>query len=112
MVSGMTRVNTIGDMSHLDARSAIVAMLHDNTELPAIESAGIELAPGQKHKLAYRKRENHFLPPPYTRCTTEISREMHALYERYGKADYVYSQTICYGLCAQVYMSVSKIHIH
>ncbi|CAF2194621.1 unnamed protein product [Rotaria magnacalcarata] len=34
----------------------IVSLVHDNTQLPLIESAGIELTSGQKHELGYIKK--------------------------------------------------------
>jgi hypothetical protein len=34
----------------------MVAMVHDNAQVPVIDIAGIELAPGRKHKLGYKKK--------------------------------------------------------
>ena len=84
--------------------AGIVAMLHDSTELPLIDVASIELAAGRKHKLAYRKKANYFLPPPYMECTTEVSDVMQHMFQHYGGADYKYSQGVCYTLCTQSYM--------
>lgn len=87
-----------------DVIAGMVTMIHDNTELPLIDIAGIDLATGRKHKLNYKKRHNQFLPPPYSKCTTKISPEMYAMFNNYGGADYVYSQDVCYILCTQAYM--------
>ncbi|CAM4757223.1 unnamed protein product [Rotaria magnacalcarata] len=77
--------------------------IHDNTELPLIETSGIELAPGRKHKLGYRKKAIHFLSPPYTTCTETVSLMMQAMLDNYNGADYQYSETVCGQLCNQVY---------
>jgi hypothetical protein len=79
-------------------------MIHDNTELPEIDIAGIELAPGRKHKLGYQKKAAYFLSSPYTDCTEKIPLVMQAMFNRYEGADYAYSQGICYTLCTQAYM--------
>lgn len=81
----------------------IVALVHDNSELPLIESAGIELATGRNHKLGYKKKYHFFLPPPYTKCTKKISMTMQAMFNNYDNGDYRYSELICYQLCGQVY---------
>ncbi|CAF2128500.1 unnamed protein product, partial [Rotaria magnacalcarata] len=36
--------------------AGMVAMIHDNTQLPLIDIVGIELALGRKHKLGYKKK--------------------------------------------------------
>ncbi|CAF4199792.1 unnamed protein product [Rotaria sp. Silwood2] len=82
----------------------VIALVHDNTQLPLIEAAGLELAPGRKHKLGYKKKAAYFLSSPYTSCTNEISLSMKAMLEKYNGADYGYSETICYQLCEQMYV--------
>lgn len=82
----------------------MVAMIHDNTQLPLIDVAGIELSSKRKHKLAYKKKVIQFLPSPYTECTDKIPFEMKAMFDRYGEADYRYSQGVCNLLCTQAYM--------
>lgn len=81
----------------------IVGLVHDNTELPLIESAGIELAPGLKHKLGYRKTTAYFAPAPFTTCTDKVPILMEAMFSNYEGADYGYSETLCYQICGQVY---------
>ncbi|MCC7160082.1 MAG: amiloride-sensitive sodium channel family protein [Ignavibacteria bacterium] len=81
----------------------VVAVVHDNTQLPLIEKVGITLAPGRKHKLGYRKKSTYFLSPPYTKCTSKISFAMQTMFDNYNDADYRYSEPLCYQLCAQVY---------
>ncbi len=34
-----------------------MGMIHDNTQLPLIEKAGMTLAPGFKHRLTYMKKK-------------------------------------------------------
>jgi hypothetical protein len=82
----------------------MVAMIHDNTELPLIEVAGIPLSTGRRHKLTYKKRTHSLLSSPYTDCTNEIPQIMHAMFRRYEGADYSYSQELCNRLCIQTYV--------
>lgn len=82
----------------------MVAMIHDNTELPLIELAGIQLSPGKRHKLSYKKRIHQSLPSPYSDCTTKIPLNMQAMFNGYEGADYAYSQVLCYSLCVQAYV--------
>ena len=84
----------------------MVAMVHDNSELPLIDVAGIELLPGRKHKLTYKKKASYFLSAPYSDCTSNVPLAMQAMFNGYGGADYGYSQGVCYILCIQAYRSV------
>jgi hypothetical protein len=86
-----------------DVSGGMVAMIHDNTQLPRIDVAGIELAPRRKHKLGYKKKANYFLSAPYTDCTDEIPLGMKEMFNRYEGADYAYSQTVCFTLCTQAF---------
>ena len=86
-----------------DLGYGMMALVHDNTQLPLIEKAGICLATGRKHKLGYRKKTNYFLSPPYTACTDKVSTMMAAMFDNYAGADYQYSESICFQLCGQVY---------
>ncbi|CAF1169446.1 unnamed protein product [Rotaria magnacalcarata] len=85
-----------------DVSAGIVAMIHDNTQLPLIDVAGILLEPGRKHKLGYKKKQYKFLPSPYTYCTTDIPRPMRAMFDQYEGADYAYSQGNSYQLLCLV----------
>ena len=82
----------------------MMAMIHDNTELPLIEDLGIQLSPGRKHKLSYKKRTYQLLESPYSDCTTKIPRVMQAMFDQYQGADYAYSPVLCYTLCIQTYV--------
>ena len=82
----------------------MVAMIHDNTEIPVIETAGVQLVPGRLHKLSYRKRASYLLPAPYSDCSDKIPRTMQAMLDRYAGADYAYSQDVCYTMCTQAYV--------
>lgn len=35
----------------------MIGLVHDNTELPLIEKAGMTLAPGFKHRLTFTKKK-------------------------------------------------------
>lgn len=83
-----------------------VVMVHDNAQLPLIDSAGMMIGPGQRHRLTFTRRRIVFLPPPYTSCTTKIPLAMQAMFNRYENADYAYSQAICYTNCIQAYVYV------
>ena len=91
-------------LSCLDVSVGMVAMIHDNTELPMIEVAGIHLAPGRRHKLTYKKRTYHLLPAPYTKCTETIPPVMRAYFDQYRGSNYSYSQELCNLLCVQAYV--------
>ncbi|CAF4012608.1 unnamed protein product [Rotaria sordida] len=93
---------------HLPSGFGAIALVHDNTQLPNIEAAGIELAPGQRHKLGYKKKTTYLLPSPYTACTEKISPNMQAMFEYYNNANYGYSEMLCYQLCGQVYAYCSE----
>ena len=81
-----------------------MALVHDNTQIPLIESAGILLSPGKEHKWTYRKKITSLLPPPYTSCTNELSPSMKIMRENYGNADYGNTASVCYELCQQAYV--------
>ncbi|CAF3287705.1 unnamed protein product [Rotaria sp. Silwood2] len=87
-----------------DVSAGMVAMIHDNTQLPLIDVAGLVLAPGRRHKLGYKKKTYQFLSSPYTDCTTKIPLAMKAMFNEYEGADYAYSQGVCYTLCTQAYI--------
>ena len=84
--------------------AGFVTMIHDNTQLPQIDVAGVMLSPGRKHKLGYRKKTTYYLPSPYTDCTNKIPPAMQAMFKLYEGADYAYSQSLCITLCMQAYM--------
>ena len=79
-------------------------MIHDNTEPPLIEQRGIELAPGRKHKLNFRKRTYQYLKSPYSDCTEQVPKVMEIMFNSFAGADYAYSTVLCYTLCIQSYM--------
>ncbi|CAF0838235.1 unnamed protein product [Rotaria sordida] len=83
---------------------AMMAMVHDNKQLPLIERRGMALAPGFQHRLAYTKRNIFFLSSPYSTCTNNIPPVMKFMFEKYVGADYAYSEDLCYILCAQAYI--------
>ncbi|CAF3602930.1 unnamed protein product, partial [Rotaria sordida] len=87
-----------------DVSVGMIAMIHDNTELPLIEVAGIQLEPGRRHKLSYKKKIHELLSSPYSDCTNQISLVIQTMFNQYADADYAYSQVLCYMLCIQTYV--------
>ncbi len=79
-------------------------MVHDNTDLPLIKDAGIQLAPGRRHKLSYKKRTYNLFSSPYSDRTNQIPLAMQAMFHQYEGADYAYSPVLCYTLCTQTYV--------
>ncbi|CAF0822138.1 unnamed protein product [Adineta ricciae] len=87
-----------------EVAAGMVVMIHDNTQFPQIDIVGMNLAPGFKHQLNYRKKANYFLSAPYTDCTDKIPLAMKAMFDRYEGAHYAYSQSACFTLCVQAYI--------
>ncbi len=88
----------------IDVSVGMVALIHDNTELPFIENVGIQLTPGKRHKLSYKKTTYQLLPSPYSDCTDNIPLMMQAMFDEYKGADYAYSSVLCNILCVATYM--------
>ena len=59
----------------------MVTLVHDNTQVPLIDVAGIYLRPGRKHKLGYKKKTTFFLPAPFTKCTSTVPPVMEKLFQ-------------------------------
>ena len=90
---------------YLNQGNGIIALIHDNREIPLIESNGMLLSTGVKHKLGYKKKTTFLLPSPYTQCTDTIPLSMEVMLDNYyAGADYGYSQTVCLQLCQQAYV--------
>ncbi|CAF3751624.1 unnamed protein product [Rotaria sp. Silwood1] len=84
--------------------AGMVSLVHDNTQLPLIDSFGVLLTPGKSHKLGYKKKTTFLLSSPYTSCTNNIPLPMEIMFNTYYYgADYSYSETVCYELCGQTY---------
>ncbi|UJR27016.1 hypothetical protein I4U23_008321 [Adineta vaga] len=81
----------------------MVVLVHDNIQIPNIEMSAMQLAPGQHHKLNYKKKTSSFLPAPYTTCNDKVNIQMQAMYEGYHNTDYGYSQLPCFLACLQIY---------
>ena len=94
----------------IEISAGMVTMIHDNTELPLIDVAGIHLIPGRKHRLTYRKKTSYFLQSPYTDCTEKIPLSMQTMFDQYVGADFAYSQDVCRLNCKQSYTSVIIEH--
>jgi hypothetical protein len=82
----------------------IVCLVHGNTRVPFIETNGIYLKPGGKHKLGYKQKITSFLSAPFTKCTSTIPSSMKPLFSNFGDADYDYSSAVCFLQCRQTFM--------
>lgn len=82
----------------------MVALVHDNTQVPLIDVAAIHLRPGRKHKLGYKKKTTFFLPAPFTKCTITVPPVMESFFSNFNDADYGYSATICFLQCRQSFV--------
>ena len=82
----------------------MVVLVHDNTQLPLIENVGIELAPGRRHKITYKKSTYELLPAPYSDCTTTVPPIMQYMFDQYNGAQYAYSTVLCSMLCVSNYV--------
>ena len=73
--------------------AGLVALVHDNIQLPLIESASLKLTPGRAHKLGYKKKTTFLLPAPYTSCSNNVPLPMTMMLDTYyNGADYSYSE--------------------
>ena len=79
----------------------MVAMIHDNRELPRVGIEGMALLPGRRHRLTYRRRASYSMPAPYSDCTDNIPLAMQAMFDQYDDVDYAYSQAVCNRVCQQ-----------
>ncbi len=87
----------------------MMAMLHDNVQMPLIDLTGIQLAPGRKHKLGYHKKTSYFLSEPYTSCTKTVTPGMQALFDQFPGSEYAYEEETCFEVCLQSFMYVQSI---
>lgn len=78
-------------------------MLHDNKELPLIDTFGYQLIPGRKHKIGYSKKSNFFLPSPYTTCSDTPTPGMQAMFDQFSNAMYAYGEDLCFTVALQAY---------
>ena len=81
----------------------MVAIVHDNTQIPLIELGGMLLGPGRLHRLTYVKRVKTFLPAPYTTCTDKLNLALETMINQYNGTDYGYNQFQCFLPCIQAY---------
>lgn len=79
-------------------------MVHDNSDMPLIDIAGLEFGAGHKHKVSYKRRTYEQLRPPYSDCTDIISPEMSTMFRLFPQNKYRYSQIACFLLCTQRYV--------
>ncbi|CAF1186999.1 unnamed protein product [Rotaria magnacalcarata] len=84
--------------------TGIVALVHDNSEVPNVEMEAVFLSPGRHHRLGFKKKKSLFLASPYTTCTETISPGLQIVYDAYNATDYAYSQYYCFNACIQEYI--------
>ena len=82
----------------------MVVLVHDNSELPNVDTGAMFLTPGRHHKLSYTKKISTYLSSPYTDCTDKINRGMEIMYASYVGTNYTYSINNCFITCMQAYM--------
>ena len=82
----------------------MMAIIHDNIQLPFIKAGSIRLHTGQRHKLAFKKQKFQLLQSPYSNCTNTVPLAMQPTFNRYSAADHAYSQESCYTICLQSYV--------
>ncbi|CAF4445417.1 unnamed protein product [Rotaria sp. Silwood2] len=73
----------------------MIAMVHDNPQLPLIDSAGMAVATGFKHRITYTKKIISYLRSPYSTCNDKILPVMLAMLDNYQGAKYGYQQCDC-----------------
>ncbi|CAF1214339.1 unnamed protein product [Adineta steineri] len=81
----------------------VVAMVHDNTQLPLIDRLNTQLVPGRKYKLGYSKKVNYLLPPPYTTCNDKVPPGLQAMFDQFEGITYAYAQELCFKVALQTY---------
>ncbi|CAF1522920.1 unnamed protein product, partial [Didymodactylos carnosus] len=90
-------------MPYINDQTGIVSIVHDNAQLPQIDTEGITLAPGMKHLITYEKKSSSFLGAPYTPCTSKSRADLTVLFHQYD-AEYEYNQVLCLAACQQAYI--------
>ncbi|UJR23144.1 hypothetical protein I4U23_026163 [Adineta vaga] len=89
---------------YLSESVSLVAMLHDNNQLPLVESVGMQFIPGRKHKMGYSKTRSTFLPSPYTACSSQSTPGMEAMFAQFSEAKYDYGEDLCFYVAIQTYI--------
>ncbi|CAF3383250.1 unnamed protein product [Rotaria sp. Silwood1] len=89
---------------YLSNAVGMVALVHDNAQVPNIDMSAVYLSPGRHHKLGYTKKISYFLPPPYTECNDQVSLGMQAAFDEYNGPNYGYSRYQCFYVCMQAYI--------
>ena len=84
--------------------AGMAVLVHDNSELPSVDTGAMLLNPGRHHKLSYTKKISTYLSSPYTDCTDKINRGMEIMYASYVGTNYGYSKYQCFSACLQAYM--------
>ncbi|CAF2800664.1 unnamed protein product [Rotaria sp. Silwood2] len=82
----------------------MVALIHDNAQVPNIELSAVYLSPGRHHKLGYTKKVSNFLPSPYTACNDKVSLGLQAVIDEYHGTNYGYSRYLCFYAGMQAYI--------
>ena len=83
--------------------SGMVVLVHDNAQIPTVETRGMTFGPGQHHRIIYSVKRNKLLPSPYTDCQNKVNLPMQAMLDQYNGTDYGYTQYECFFPCIQAY---------
>ena len=78
-----------------------MVILHDNRRFPEIDISGIGFGVGKHHKMVFKRKENKFLPTPYSKCTEKIPLALQLFYDTYPRLDFGYSMYYCMDTCMQ-----------
>ncbi len=81
----------------------MMAMVHDNTQMPNVDMGGMELGPGRLHRLGYTKQASYTLASPYSSCSDSIYFGLQVTFDQFQNVEYTYSEINCYIVCIQAY---------
>ena len=112
IVSKLHRIDFISESFTFSTDIGAAAMVHDNTEIPLLDTYGLHLMPGQKYKLNYKKQASYFLSAPYTKCIDQPPLSMDPVLVNYPHADYSYSQNLCYRYIIQIFTYADLFSVH
>ncbi|CAF3660232.1 unnamed protein product [Rotaria sordida] len=88
---------------YLSNATGMVALVHDNAQVPDVEMSVLYLSPGRHHRLSFAKKINTFLSAPYTTCNDKVTLGLQAMFDEYHGPDYGYSRNQCFFACIQAY---------
>ena len=78
--------------------------IHDNREMPIMDTRGVLIGGGRIHRLSYSKKMHHSLGPPYSSCTDDTSPMLQAAFDKISDIDYAHGEYIWSIVCHQLCM--------